>query len=152
MTESPRTPPLTTRGRIAKEVGCNVESVRYYEQIGLMHVPQRSPGGYRLYGAAERRRLWFILRARELGFSIDEVRSLLSLVDGGDYSCGEIRDLTLTHLADVRDKIADLRQLERTLAEISSCCEGGSGPDCPIVEALFASRAASASTRRENAG
>jgi MerR family mercuric resistance operon transcriptional regulator len=118
-------------------MGCKIETIRYYEQIGLMHAPKRSEGGYRLYGEDGRRRLRFILRGRELGFSIEELRSLLSLVDGGDYTCGEVRDLTLRHLDGVRAKIADLRCLERTLAAVSDQCEGGTVPECPVIDALF---------------
>jgi MerR family mercuric resistance operon transcriptional regulator len=81
--------------------------------------------------------LIFIRRSRELGFSGTEVRTLLSLVDGG-YTCGEVRDLTLRHLASVRSKLADLRRLEKTLTTISSKCAGGDAPDCPIVEVLSA--------------
>jgi MerR family mercuric resistance operon transcriptional regulator len=117
----------------------NVETIRYYEREGLLPSAPRTAGGHRVFGEAHVRRLCFIRRSRELGFPGTEVRALLGLVDGG-YSCGEVRDLTLRHLADVRAKIADLRRLERTLAAISSKCEGGDLPDCPIVEALSADR------------
>ncbi len=140
MQETAPAPEFLTRGRLAKATGCNVETIRYYEQIGLMPAPLRSDSGYRIYGAVERQRLSFILRGRELGFSIKGLRSLLSLVDGGDYTCGEVRDQTLRQLEDVRAKIADLRRLERTLAEVSAQCEGGAVPDCPIIDALFESR------------
>lgn len=126
-----------TRGVLANRVGCNIETIRYYEQIGLMPTPRRSEKGYRLYGEDQRRRLRFILRGRELGFSIEELHSLLSLVDGGGYTCGEVRDLTLVHLDGVRAKIADLTQLEQTLAEVSERCEGGAVPGCPVIDALF---------------
>lgn len=130
-------PGFVTRGRLAKDTACNIETIRYYEQIGLMPLPPRSEGGYRLYGEGARRRLQFILRGRELGFSIEELRSLLSLVDSDNYTCGEVRDLTLTHLEDIRAKIADLQRLERTLSEVSARCTGGDVPECPIVDALF---------------
>jgi MerR family mercuric resistance operon transcriptional regulator len=73
-----------------------------------------------------------------LGFSIDELRSLLSLVDSKAYTCGEIHDLTISHLGSVRQKIADLRRLERTLAQISAECSGGAVPECPVIDALWA--------------
>ena len=137
MTELAPAHALVTRGHLAKEAGCNIETIRYYERIGLMPPPKRSEGGYRLYGETDRRRLRFILRGRELGFSIEELRSLLSLVDGGSYTCGEVHELTLSHLGDIRTKIADLRRLEHMLAEVSAQCAGGDVPDCPIVDALF---------------
>jgi MerR family mercuric resistance operon transcriptional regulator len=73
-----------------------------------------------------------------LGFSIDEIRSLLSLVDSRTYTCGEIHDLTINHLSSVQQKIADLKRLEQTLARISNECSGGAVPECPIVDALWA--------------
>lgn len=82
-------------------------------------------------------RLSFVRRSRELGFSLDEIRGLLQLVDGGRYSCAEVKAITLDHLADVRRKITDLRRLERTLADVAGKCRGGKVPDCPVIEALF---------------
>lgn len=77
------------------------------------------------------------MRSRDLGFSIEELKSLLSLVDSHGYSCGEVLELTRDHLKSVRQKIADLKKLERTLAGVSAQCEGGDVPDCPIIDALF---------------
>lgn len=127
-----------TRGALAKDLGCSIETIRYYETIGLLREPRRSAAGYRLYDGEDRRRLRFILRARELGFTIDELRSLLALVDGGNYTCREVYALTVGHLDTVRDKIADLRRLERTLVRISDACTGDAVPECPIVDALWA--------------
>jgi MerR family mercuric resistance operon transcriptional regulator len=81
--------------------------------------------------------LQFILRARELGFSIADLRDLLGLVDGGDYTCAEVKQLTLAHLRSVRARIADLKRLEKTLASVSAQCDGDSVPQCPIIDALF---------------
>lgn len=127
-----------TRGELAKRAGCHLETVRYYEKIGLLFPPARSAGGYRLYKIVDQRRLRFILRGRELGFSIGELRSLLSLVDSKTYTCGEIHDLTTDHLGSVQRKIADLKRLERTLTRISSECSGGAIPECPVIDALWA--------------
>ena len=127
-----------SRGELAKRSGCHIETVRYYEKIGLLPPPARSEGGHRLYRMDDQRRLRFVLRGRELGFSIDELRSMLSLVDSKSYTCGEIRDLTLDHLGSVRRKIADLGRLETTLAKISNECSGDSVPDCPVIDALWA--------------
>jgi MerR family mercuric resistance operon transcriptional regulator len=126
-----------TIGALSKRAGVNIETTRYYERSGLMPEPPRSEGGHRLYSRDHLKRLAFIRRSRELGFSLEEIRALLRLVDGGDYTCGEVKALTDRHLKDVRQKIADLRRLERTLGEISSQCEGGAVPECLIIEALF---------------
>ena len=122
------------RGKLAQRSGCNLETIRYYESISLMQEPMRSESGHRLYSENDQSRLRFILR--ELGFSIAEIRSLLSLVDSGDYSCGEIHTLTGEHLASVSKKIADLKRLQRTLKAISAECSKGDTPDCPIIDAL----------------
>lgn len=127
-----------TRGKLAKRFGCHLETVRYYEKIGLVPPPARSEGGHRLYKIEDQRRLRFILRGRELGFSIDELRGLISLVDSNNYTCGEILGLTIDHLGNVRQKISDLKRLERTLARISKECSGGAVPDCPVIDALCA--------------
>ena len=129
---------LITRGALARRFGCHLETVRYYEKIGLLPPPARSEGGHRLYKIEDQRRLRFILRGRELGFSINELRSLLSLVDSKTYTCGEIHDLTIDHLGGVRRKIADLKRLEGTLARISNECSGGAVPQCPVIDALWA--------------
>src|SRR5437899_2966601 len=95
------------RGELARRCGSNLETVRYYEKIGLMPQPPRTEGGYRVYDADHERRLKFILRGRELGFSLDEVRQLLRLVDERDQPCSEARDLAAAHLEDVQTKIDD---------------------------------------------
>jgi len=127
-----------TRGKLAKRAGCHLETVRYYEKIGLLLPPERTAGGHRLYRIDDQRRLRFILRSRELGFSIEELRSLLSLADSKAYTCGEIHDLTIDHLKSIKQKITDLKRLERTLVQISNECRGGSIPECPVIDALWA--------------
>lgn len=140
MKKSFNSPDYVTRGRLAKETGTNVETVRYYEKIGLMLPPWRSESGYRLYDEPARRRLRFILHGRDLGFSIEDLRSLLSLVDGGNYTCGEVHEMTVAHLDSVRSKINDLRHLERTLADLAAQCEDGAVPACPVIDALLGER------------
>lgn len=125
------------RAELAKRTGCNLETIRYYEKIGLMPEPPRTTGGYRAYDREHLKRLAFIRRSRELGFSLEEIRSLLRLVDGGDYTCSEVRDMTLEHCADVRRKIADLRRLERSLREMAAQCSGGTVPKCPIIDVMW---------------
>jgi MerR family mercuric resistance operon transcriptional regulator len=83
--------------------------------------------------------LTFIRRSRELGFTLGEVRGLLGLVDGGDWTCGEVRAMTLEHLGDVRRKIADLQKLAVILTDMAAQCDGGAVPECPIIDALLES-------------
>lgn len=128
---------MIKRGKLAELSGCNIETIRYYENIGLLNPPERTSSGHRLYNKQDQARLGFILRGRDLGFSIDELRSLLSLVDSHEYSCGEVLSVTREHIDSVKQKISDLRKLERTLTDISSQCEGGDVPDCPIIDSLF---------------
>ncbi|WP_435661623.1 MerR family transcriptional regulator [Leisingera caerulea] len=125
-----------TRGELAKATGCNLETIRYYEKIGMMPDPPRTAAGHRIYGQSHIQRLRFILRARELGFAIDEIKGLLGLVDGGTQTCGEVKDLTERHLSDVRRKIADLRRIEKVLAATAAQCSGKDVPECPVLEAL----------------
>jgi MerR family mercuric resistance operon transcriptional regulator len=124
------------RAELARRSGCNLETIRYYEKIGMMPDPRGSGTGYRYYDAALVRRLRFILRARELGFAIDEVRGLLNLIDGGTETCAEVKHRTEQHLADVRVKIVDLKRIEKILAETAAKCSGAAVPECPILDAL----------------
>jgi len=125
------------RGVLAKQSGVNSETIRYYEKIGLMPDPIRSEGGHRLYNDTHLRRLLFIRRCRELGFILEEIRGLLELVDEGDYTCAEVRERTIVHLDDVRQKIRDLQKMQRTLKIMVSQCDGGLVPECPIIDTLF---------------
>lgn len=125
-------------GSLSKRTGVNIETIRYYERIGMLPSPPRTAGGHRLYDETHLRRLVFIKRSRELGFSIEEIRRLLGLVDGGEHTCGEVRDMALEHVADIRRKIADLQRMEFILEDMASKCEGGNVPDCPILEELWA--------------
>lgn len=133
---NPRGRPIT-RGALSKRTGCNIETIRYYEQIGLMADPPRGDNGYRLYGEDHLKRLTFICRGRELGFGLGEIRGLLALVDGGDFSCAEVKKLTLDHVRDIRRKIDDLRKMEKVLKRMAAQCDDGDVPACPVVETLF---------------
>lgn len=126
-----------TIGRLAREAGSNVETVRYYERIGLLPEPPRSEGGHRLYGGEHVRRFSFIRRSRELGFTLDDIRGLLAICDGGDIECEAVRAKTIAHRASVRRKIAELQRLDGILSEIAARCADGPGPDCPILDMLF---------------
>ena len=132
------TAPMLPIGALAKRTGLTVEGVRFYEKAGILPAPARTAGGQRLYTLSELKRLNFIRRARDLGFTLDEVRGLLRLVDEApDRTCAEARELAADHLADIRAKIADLRRMERALAGMVARCTDDATPECPLIEALF---------------
>ncbi len=126
------------RSELAKATGCNLETIRYYEQIGIMPDPPRTARGFRVYGEEHVRRLRFVMRMRELGFSLNEVRGLLTLVDGGTQTCAEVHERTLAHLSDVRARITDLKRIESVLEETAAKCSGEDVPECPVLDALSA--------------
>jgi len=125
-------------GELAHATGCRVVTIRYYERAGILPAPPRGANNYRHYGHAHLRRLRLVRRTRELGFSLDEVRALLGLVDRGGYTCSEVKALTAHHLEDVRARLRDLRALERALARLVGQCSGDATPDCSLLEELFA--------------
>lgn len=127
-------------GVLSERSGVNIETIRYYEKIGVMPNPARSAGGYRIYGPQHVRRLHFVRRGRELGFSLDELRGLLHLVDGHTFTCAQVHALTVRHLKDIRQKIIDLRRLEQVMSDMAKQCKGDQLPECPIVDALFEMR------------
>ncbi len=128
--------PRLSIGALSKRTGCNIETIRYYERLTLLPKPARTAGGHRAYGADHLRRLRFVRRARQLGFTLDEVRALLRLSSGSERSCAQVRELAAAHLASVRAKLADLRAMERTLAETVERCGTSDQPSCPLIEAL----------------
>jgi MerR family mercuric resistance operon transcriptional regulator len=129
--------PLTI-GQLASAAGVNFETVRYYERIGLMPSPARTASGHRAYEQAHLRRLAFIRRARELGFSIEDIRTLLALAEPSRVSCAEVSEIARTHLDDVRAKLADLMRLEGILAATIARCPGDPAPSCPVLDMLDA--------------
>jgi MerR family transcriptional regulator, mercuric resistance operon regulatory protein len=126
-----------TIGTLARQTNCNVETIRYYERAGLLPAPPRTEGGHRVYGAPHTQRLRFIRRGRELGFTLDQIRELLGLAKAEPSSCAEIQAIVLAHLDNVRQKIIDLGNLESSLRDLASQCEGGNVPQCPVIETLF---------------
>jgi MerR family mercuric resistance operon transcriptional regulator len=124
------------RSGLSRRTGCNLETIRYYEKIGMLPDPPRTAAGYRTYGGGHVARLRFIMRARELGFSIEDIRGLLDLVDTGNQTCAEVKERTELHLADVRSKIADLRRIEEVLSTTAARCSGKDVPQCPILTVL----------------
>jgi len=126
-----------TIGRLGDHAGVNVETIRYYEKIGLMPEPPRTAGGRRVYDAGHLARLRFIRRGRELGFSIGDIRSLSGL-EGGAPSCADVLAITGRHLETVRGKIRDLERLETALSRAAEACSGADTPGCPVIDVLSA--------------
>lgn len=125
-------------GAIAARTGVNIETMRYYERIGILPKPSRTAGGHRVYTAAHEQRLSFIRRSRDLGFSLDDVRALLGLAEGDGQTCLEVYELSVTHLKKVHQKIADLKRMERVLSSMVEGCAHGTVPSCPMIETLSA--------------
>jgi MerR family mercuric resistance operon transcriptional regulator len=133
------TPQSMTIGALSRRTGCNIETIRYYERIGMMAKPPRTRGGHRSYAPEHLKKLSFIRRSRELGFSLEQIRALLRLVDGGRYTCSQVKVITVEHLDDVRARMKDLKRLEKVLRTMASQCDRGKVPDCPVIDALFRS-------------
>jgi DNA-binding transcriptional MerR regulator len=125
-----------TIGDLAKATNTKVETVRYYERIGLMPVPRRSAANYRHYDAGSAERLGFIRRSRALGFSLDQVRELLSLADDQSRSCEAVDQIARDHLAEIDRKVADLAVLRRELDALLRQCRHGVVAECRIIKAL----------------
>jgi MerR family mercuric resistance operon transcriptional regulator len=125
-------------GELSTRTGVNIETVRYYERIGLIPAPPRKNGRQRIYDESHVRRLKFVRRSRELGFALDDIRTLLVLADRGEQACSETKEMTVRRLADVRGKIISLRKLERALRQMTDACRPGRQSSCPILDALSA--------------
>ena len=125
-------------GVLSRETGSSPEPIRYYEQQGMLTSPQRTEGGHRQYQLEHLRRLVFILRARELGFSQADVKTLLVLADQPNAPCSEVQHIAEINLEKIRRKLGDLHRMEAVLADMVSCCvnEGVSG-HCPIVDVFY---------------
>ncbi|MGE0055396.1 MAG: helix-turn-helix domain-containing protein [Hyphomicrobium sp.] len=127
---------VLTIGDLSKATGTKVETIRYYERIGLLPAPDRTSGNYRAYGKSDLGRLSFIRRARDLGFGLEQVRELLGLLDQKQRSCEAVDVIARDHLADVDRKLADLKALRRELDSIIRQCGRGTIGECRIIEAL----------------
>ena len=138
-------------GALGRRTGTNAPTIRYYEDIGLLPPAHRHTGGQRTYGEEDVTRLTFVRRCRDFGLSIEQVRSLLALVQDRERSCFDARDLARDHLAVVRSRLRELKALERTIAKfVADCdalCLGGPGPDCTILQALGRTSARRASKK-----
>ena len=124
---------------LSRRTRCNSETIRYYERIGLLPEAARR-GRYRSFGPADVARLHFVRRARELGFTLDEVRTLLGIATANDISCDDAREIATLHLTQVRARIADLKRMERVLADTVRACSSGDHVGCPLINTLSAAR------------
>lgn len=125
-----------TIGALATATATKIETIRYYERIGLLPKPARTPGNYRAYDQTHLARLSFVRRARDLGFSIDAVRDLLRLDDQKRRQCSSVGPIANKHLAEVERKIADLNALRRELRRLMNQCESGAITGCRVIETL----------------
>jgi len=120
----------------AEASGCHLETIRYYERIELLPRPGRESNGYRVYGPADIERLRFIARGRDLGFSLEEVRSLLQLASDDGLSCMDVDRLARSHLDDIRTRLADLQRMASELERVIASCQGGQRAECAILSTL----------------
>ena len=127
-------------GEMSRQTGVGIETIRYFEKIGMMPAPGRSEGGNRQYTNDHLQRLFFINRCRQIGFSQSEIKALLSMVDAKDVTCAEVHSITVEHISDIKQKIRDLRKLEKVLTQMANECSRGDIPECPIIETLFAAQ------------
>ena len=127
-----------TRGEVAEKADVNPETLRYYEREELIPTPRRSDGGFRLYDEHYVDRLRFIKRAKDLGFTLAEVKGLLDLRVDNDAMCQDVKAQAEDKLEDVEEKIRDLQRIRDALTRLAAACEGGVGPtsECPILEAM----------------
>jgi MerR family mercuric resistance operon transcriptional regulator len=126
-----------TIGKVARETGVGIETLRFYEREGLIAEPARRPSGYRDYAPAVIQRVGFIRRAKELGFSLREIAELLSLRVDGERTCADVYALARAKIADIERRIDELKRMKKALASLASACTGdGPSGDCPILEAL----------------
>ena len=127
-----------TVGKLAKEVGINLETVRYYETIGLMPNPNRRDSGYRIYSERDLKRLLFIKRAKELGFTLKEIQELFEIKVETKSTCGDVKHIAEHKIIDVEQKIKDLQKIKRVLKKlVAQCiCEEVSTDECPILETI----------------
>jgi MerR family mercuric resistance operon transcriptional regulator len=123
-------------GELAACSGCHPETVRYYERIGLLPSPPRTSGGYRDYAPEDVARLRFVSRGRDLGFSLEEIRSLLGLADDDGLSCQEVDRLARVHLADIHTRLDDLQRMATELQRVIDSCSGGERGQCTILDTL----------------
>ena len=125
-----------TIGKAARDSGVSAKMIRHYESLGLLRQPKRTDAGYRIYDGNDVHTLRFVRRARDLGFSIREIKDLLSLWRNRQRSSADVRTIAQRHIADLESKILELQQMRRTLEQLVRHCHGDHRPACPILEDL----------------
>lgn len=135
-------------GQVAKSSGVSAKMIRYYEQIGLIPKADRSDAGYRNYGLSDAHSLRFIRRARDLGFSVEQISELLALWRDRERASSDVKKVALAHVAGLKSKIAELQAMAQTLEHLADHCHGNDRPDCPII-ADFAEPTATAEQRSQ---
>jgi MerR family copper efflux transcriptional regulator len=123
-------------GEAAKATGVSAKMIRYYEDTGLIRAPQRSMSGYRRYGDNDLAVLRFIRRARDLGFAVKEIATLLALWQDRGRASGDVKALALAHVADLRRRMDEMQAMADTLSHLAATCHGDDRPDCPILDGL----------------
>lgn len=123
-------------GWLAERTGVNIETIRYYERVGLLSTPQRTENRRRMYDERDVQKLTFVRRSRELGFSLKDIRTLIDIAEHSNLACAEVKEMSLRRLFDVRGKIATLKKLERALKSMTDACAPGTMEPCPVFEAL----------------
>ncbi|WP_029132892.1 helix-turn-helix domain-containing protein [Sedimenticola selenatireducens] len=123
-------------GQMARIGNCKVQTIRYYEQIGLLPEPERSAGNQRIYNRAHMNRLGFIRHSRELGFSLDRIKEILALTDDPSHSCETVDQIARRHLLEVESRIKRLQSMRKELKRMIDRCSGNKVADCRIIEAL----------------
>lgn len=134
-------------GQVAKSSGVSAKMIRYYEEIGLIPRAARSDAGYRNYGSSDAHSLRFIRRARDLGFSVEQISELLALWRDRERASSDVKTVALAHVAGLKAKIAELQAMAQTLEHLATHCHGNDRPDCPIIEDLSEPTAEAADQR-----
>ena len=123
-------------GQAATATGISAKMIRYYESIALIPAGKRSDAGYRIYGDNDLHTLRFVKRARLLGFSLEQIRDLLSLWQNKERASADVKTIALGHVAQLNQRIAELTEMRDTLQTLAGCCHGDDRPDCPILQSL----------------
>lgn len=137
-------------GQAAQQSGVSAKMIRHYEEIGLLPKVARSASGYRQYNAREVHSLRFIRRARDLGFSMEEIASLLRLWQNRKRASKDVKRIALARIADLQQRIAEMQALQRSLEHLAHCCHGDERPDCPILDDLALSPPSARQTPRSS--